>query len=130
MNMPRWCTQFAEKYCLSENIMALQITSELESSIHAGWRAAQARNGLKVDKLGLGTASHAAVAAFLRVNSQWLLTGEGPMATTHAIKAPTELSPTAIELGAVFDMIPVTDKIRHAQAFNVASTAIVKVLQS
>jgi hypothetical protein len=78
----------------------------------------------------LGTASHAAVAAFLRVSSQWLLTGEGPMATTHAIKAPTELSATAIELGALFDMIPATDKIRRAQAFNAASTAIVKVLQS
>jgi hypothetical protein len=29
--------QFAEKYHLIENIMALQITSELESSIHAGF---------------------------------------------------------------------------------------------
>jgi len=73
----------------------------------------------------LGTASHAAVAAFLLVNSQWLLTGEGPMAATHAIKVPT-----AIELGALIDMIPATDKIRRAQAFNAASTAIMQVLQS
>lgn len=78
----------------------------------------------------LGTASHAAVAAFLLVNSQWLLTGEGPMAATHAIKVLTELSPTAAELGALFDMIPATDKIRRAQAFNAASTAIMQVLQS
>jgi hypothetical protein len=33
--------------------MALQITLGLEPSIHAGWRAVRARNGLKVDKLGL-----------------------------------------------------------------------------
>jgi hypothetical protein len=87
-------------------------------------------NDAKGSDQKLGTASHAAVAAFLRVNSQWLLTGEGPMATTHAIKASTELSPTAIELGALFDMIPATDKIRQAQAFNAASTAIMQVLRS
>jgi hypothetical protein len=78
----------------------------------------------------LGTASHAAVAAFLRVDSQWLLTGEGPMAATHAIKVLSELSPTAVELSALFDMIPATDKMRCAQAFNAASTAIMQVLQS
>jgi hypothetical protein len=33
--------------------MALQITLGLEPSIHAGWRAVRAKNGLKVDKLGL-----------------------------------------------------------------------------
>jgi len=51
------------------------------------------------------------------------------MAATHAIKAPTELLSTAIELGALFDMIPTADKIRRAQAFNAASTAIMQALQ-
>jgi hypothetical protein len=53
--------QFAEKYHSGENIMALQITLELEPSIHAGWRAVRMENGPKVDKLGLGNPPPCAV---------------------------------------------------------------------
>jgi hypothetical protein len=87
-------------------------------------------NDAKGRDQNLGTASHTAVAAYLRVNSQWLLTGEGPMIATHAIKAPSELSPAAIELAALFDMIPAADKMRRAKAFNAASTALMQALQS
>lgn len=73
--------------------------------------------------------SHAAVADFLKVNPEWLLTGTGPMEVQRP-SAPSELSPAAIEIAVLFDLIPVADKIKRAQAFNAATTAILQVLQS
>ena len=77
----------------------------------------------------LRTEAHDAVAAFLKVNSRWLLTGEGQMEQSSSINAPTELTPAAIELAVLFDMIPQADKLSRAKAFNAASTAIMQVLQ-
>lgn len=77
----------------------------------------------------LSTTAHENVAAFLRVNSRWLLTGEGPMEAATQVNAPTELTPAAIELAVLFDMIPQTDKLSRAKAFNAASSAIMQVLQ-
>lgn len=77
----------------------------------------------------LRTDSHAKVAAFLKVNSEWLLHGTGPMELRPAVSAPTTLSSAAVELAALFDMIPIEDKVRRAMAFNAASTAIMQVLQ-
>lgn len=77
----------------------------------------------------LRTESHDAVAAFLKVNPRWLLTGEGSMEPESTVNAPSELSPAAIELAALFDMIPQADKLSRARAFNAASTAIMQVLQ-
>lgn len=72
--------------------------------------------------------SHAAVADYLKVNPEWLLKGIGPMEVQR--NAPSTLTPAAIEIAALFDMIPVTDKIKRAQAFNAATMAILQVLQS
>lgn len=77
----------------------------------------------------LSTEAHEAVAAFLKVNSRWLLTGEGPMEVSVQVNAPTELTPAAIELAVLFDMIPQADKLSRAKAFNAASTAIMQELQ-
>ena len=77
----------------------------------------------------LSTEAHEAVAAFLKVNSRWLLTGEGPMEVSVQVNAPTELTPAAIELAVLFDMIPQAEKLSRAKAFNAASTAIMQVLQ-
>lgn len=77
----------------------------------------------------LATEAHESVAAYLKVNSRWLLTGEGPMEASAQVSAPTELTPAAIELAVLFDMIPQTDKLSRAKAFNAASTAIMQVLQ-
>ena len=76
-----------------------------------------------------GAGSHAAVADYLRVNPDWLLNEVGPIETPRAI-APSHLSPAAIEIAALFDMIPASDKIKRAQAYNAATTAIMQVLQS
>jgi hypothetical protein len=78
----------------------------------------------------LQTKAHAAVAEFLRVNSQWLLNETGPMEITSTVIAPSTLSASAIEMAVLYDMIPLTDKIRRAKAFNAATDAIISVLQS
>ena len=78
----------------------------------------------------LQTKAHAAVADFLRVKSQWLLDEVGPMEVTSTVIAPSTLSASAIEMAALYDMIPLTDKIRRAKAFNAATDAIISVLQS
>ena len=78
----------------------------------------------------LNTKSHAAVADFLKVSSAWLLDETGPIDPPPVAAAPTELTPAAVELAVLFDMIPAADKISRAQAFNAASTAIMQVLQS
>lgn len=77
----------------------------------------------------LSTESHAAVAEFLRINPEWLLNGTGPIAPARP-HAPTTLSPAAIEIAALFDMIPQSDKIRRAQAFNAATSIILQELQA
>lgn len=78
----------------------------------------------------LQTKKHAAVAEFLRVNSQWLLDETGPMEVTSTVIAPSTLSASAIEMAVLYDMIPLTDKIKRAKAFNAATDAIISVLQS
>lgn len=77
----------------------------------------------------LSSKSHAAVAEFLRVNPDWLLNEQGPMEAPPKAAAPSELSVSAVELAALYDMIPKEDKISRAKAFNAASTAIMQVLQ-
>ncbi|TQL87404.1 hypothetical protein [Delftia sp. HK171] len=77
----------------------------------------------------LRTEAHEKVAAYLKVNSRWLLTGEGEMDQVPSINAPSELTPAAVELAVLFDMIPQSDKLSRAKAFNAASTAIMQVLQ-
>lgn len=77
----------------------------------------------------LRTEAHAAVAAYLKVNSDWLLKEEGSMELSTGVVAPTTLTPAAIELAVLFDMIHPSDTLRRAQAFNAASTAIMQVLQ-
>jgi len=78
----------------------------------------------------LGAAAHAAVSAHLKVNLHWLATGSGPVEPTSLLQAATKLTPAAVELAALYDMLPASDKVARAQAFNLATTAIIQVLQS
>ncbi len=45
------------------------------------------------------------------------------------IQEPEQLSPSAVEIGLLYDMIPAADRIRRAQAYNAATAAIVAVLE-
>lgn len=78
----------------------------------------------------LGTESHAAVAAFLKVNADWLLHGVGSMELPSPTNAPSDLSPAAIEMAVLYDMIPASDRLKRATAYNLATTAIMQVLKS
>lgn len=78
----------------------------------------------------LGAEAHTAVAAYLRVNPEWLATGLGPMEAPKPLNVPKELTPAAIELAALYDMLPTSDRVARARAFNLATTAIMQVLQS
>lgn len=78
----------------------------------------------------LAARSHAKVAAFLRVNPDWLLDEVGTMEAPNVVNAPRDLTPAAVEIASLFDMIPSSDKIRRAQAFNAATDSIILVLQS
>lgn len=73
--------------------------------------------------------SHAKVVDYLRVDSQWLLTGEGEMMPKPPANAPTNLSTAAIDIAVLFDMIPTADRIKRATAYNEATSAIMRVLQ-
>lgn len=85
-------------------------------------------NAKKLDQC-LSTESHALVSAFLRVNPDWLLNETGDMEIPLPSNAPTSLSQAAIEMGVLYDMIPLDDKISRAIAFNQATTAIMEVLK-
>lgn len=85
--------------------------------------------GAKGPDQKLSTEKHAKAAAFLGVNPDWLLVGEGPMYLERVKKRPDELSPSAQEIAELFDMIPAHDRIRRALAYNKATAAILDVLQ-
>ena len=84
----------------------------------------------------LSTESHARVAAFLKVNPDWLLDGSGTKdGAKHYVlqgepgKYKSGVSPEAERLARLFDLIPETDLIKRARAYNAASAAILDVLQ-
>jgi transcriptional regulator with XRE-family HTH domain len=69
------------------------------------------------------------LARALRCSPQWLANGQGDMLALPS--APTEAGPTpsAMELAMLYDMIPVSQRIKRAQAFTAAAAAIVAVLE-
>ena len=69
------------------------------------------------------------IADALGISYRWLAHGEGDMKSTDQGPAHSTLSPHAIELAEMFDLIPATDRIRRAQAYTQAMTAIVSVLE-
>jgi hypothetical protein len=75
-------------------------------------------------KRGVPSKHHAAIERILKKPRGWL-TGD-----VDAFAPPSYLSSAAVEIAVLFDMIPVGDRVRRAQAFNAASTAIMQVLQS
>ena len=85
------------------------------------------RNSQKRDQK-FSTKSHAAVAAYLKVNPDWLLNETGEMALKPPSNAPAELTPGAIELALLYDMIRVEDRVTRIKAFNAATSAIVALL--
>ena len=66
-------------------------------------------------------------------NAQWLVTGKGDKLIKNDVgprRLSDGLSPGALEIGALYDMIPVGDQIKRIQAYNAATTAILAVMRS
>jgi transcriptional regulator with XRE-family HTH domain len=65
-------------------------------------------------------------------SASWIVNGSGPKLMHEASEKPlpqSGLSPSAIELAILYDLIPIADRIRRAIAYNAATAAILDVLQ-
>lgn len=70
------------------------------------------------------------LAQALGVSHAWLAYGKGDMLAPTSGPANSEhLTPGALELGMLYDLIPATQRIKRAQAFTAAAAAIVAVLE-
>lgn len=88
---------------------------------------------------GNGSAETPVYAQACGVNALWLAKGLGPKhpkkddVQRHYQAMPTttlpELSPAAYELGMVFDLIPIADRKKRAQAHVAATSAILAILE-
>jgi hypothetical protein len=54
---------------------------------------------------------------------------DGKLAPDDQPKGDQTVTPTAMELAFLFDLIPVADRIRRTQAYNAASKAILDTLE-
>jgi hypothetical protein len=94
------------------------------------WKWLADRLGLKIqavnhwERRGIPARHHTKIEQTLDQPRGWVAGDVMPF------EAPSELSPSAIEIAVLFDMIPSRDRIRRAQAFNLATAAIMQVLQS
>ena len=73
-----------------------------------------------------GVANNLKAAEYFNVSPGWLANGRGQR---DSVSTPLDQSPAAQEIAALYDMIPATDRIRRAQAYNGATAAIVEVLE-
>ena len=70
------------------------------------------------------------LARALRCNAIWLAHGQGDMLPSANTPAAQPMqTPGAIELAELYDMIPVSQRIKRAQAFAAAAAAIVAVIE-
>lgn len=93
-------------------------------NFHMMWKA----NEIGKDQV-LNAVAHARLCKFLRVSPDWLLEEIGEIEPEIG-SSNCNLSQAAQDIGDLFDTIPVSDKIKRINAFNDATTAILKVLQS
>jgi hypothetical protein len=87
-----------------------------------------------------GSENNLKAAEYFGVNPKWLATGEGNKLSVSYelqgeagvyVKSPVDqASPSAMEIALLFDLIPATDRIRRIQAYNAATSAILRILQS
>ena len=76
-----------------------------------------------------GSENNLLAAEYFGVNPKWLATGTGEKSLSVAPITYEGPSAKARELALVFDMIPETDSLKRVQAFSLALSAIVAVLQ-
>ena len=91
-------------------------------------------NLAELERKGAGSALTPAFATRCGVAIEWLAYGQGDMLARETERSGgggghSTLSEAALSIAALFDLIPVRDKIRRAQAQADATNAILAVLQ-
>lgn len=76
------------------------------------------------------------LAALTGYSSEWIATGRGEKKartlarqTDPAPSTAGEASATAMEIALLYDLIPVSDRVRRTKAYNAATAAILAVLE-
>jgi transcriptional regulator with XRE-family HTH domain len=85
-------------------------------------------NNSKGNDQVLSAVGHARVCRFLRVSSDWLLEEVGDIEPNQGGKST--VSQAAQDIANLFDSIPKSNTMGRVRAFNEATLAIIKVLQS
>lgn len=125
LGMSTYGERLAEAIAYREKQLGRAIT-RLELSKAAGCsrqNIGMILTGAQGDDQKLSTERHAKAAAFLKVDSNWLLNGAGDM-TLKTGAAPKSLSDMAEGLAVLFDMIPPSDVLRRTRAYAIAWDAI------
>lgn len=76
------------------------------------------------------------LSALTGYSAEWISTGTGPKERTAApaqadppAASKAEPSATAMEIALLYDLIPVSDRVRRTKAYNAATAAILAVLE-
>ena len=84
------------------------------------------------ERLGNRSTDTVAYARACGVSPVWLASGDGPMVLDPV--TPLDdlecLTAGAMEIAALYDMIPLASRIKRVQAYNAATAAILQVLES
>jgi hypothetical protein len=76
---------------------------------------------------GVPAKYYAEVEDLLKKSRGWLV--DGKLTPDDQPRGDQPVTPTAMELAFLFDLIPVADRIRRTQAYNAASKAILDTLE-
>lgn len=85
------------------------------------------------ERLGNGSSETPVYARAYGVSALWLAKGEGEMHPVQADPSAAsegQATSTAMELALLYDLIPVTDRLRRVKAYNAATKAILDVLEA
>ena len=73
----------------------------------------------------------AALQAATGYSAVWIATGVGEkLVATAPARQDEQVTPGAMEIAALYDMIPLASRIKRVQAYNAATAAILQVLES
>jgi len=103
-----------------ENVSTAQLAEKLDVSYQAVKKVLDGKTAM------FDAANHAKAAKILRCSADWLLDGTIPV-PADGEKSVISLSPQAVELAKLFDML--TDRIKRTVAYNAATEAILIALQ-
>ena len=71
------------------------------------------------------------IQAVTGYSAGWLITGRGDKSPLNTVMPTPGLpSPGGMEIAALYDLIPVQDQIKRVKAWNLATAAILSVLES